>query len=424
MEPRPTYRVLSIRTMALAALAIAAIGAGAATWLLIAYGQGTEADRNQLEAIKTAGTIVLGGGGAGALWLAARRQRTSEIALRQKDLDQALQERIAQAADRDALERRVTDLYSKAADQLGSDTAPVRLAGMYALERLAQNNPDQRQTIVNLLCAYLRMPYKTPDSSNRTRASSATTRTQAAHEEPPHGIQSDSQIDAQQREREQAAQELQVRLTAQRILAIHLHPGDDPYNPLSTFWAGVGLDLAGATLVNLDFTGCHLAVARFSEARFIGETLFSEAQFTTRAQFGGAHFRSIARFNEARFTGDAQFSGTQFTRGALFDGTYFTGGAVFIGTWFHRGALFDESRFNGTVRFARAKFVKGARFNGARIRVDTKGSLTRDLPRGYAIQIPARSEEGSLSDADEQWGHLVHDNNTENSKDTQLDSRV
>ncbi len=86
--------------------------------------------------------------------------------------------------------------------------------------------------------------------------------------------------------------------------------------------------------------------------------------------------------------------------------------------------MFDESRFNGTVRFARAKFVKGARFNGARIRVDTKGSLTRDLPRGYAIQIPARSEEGSLSDADEQWGHLVHDNNTENSKDTQLDSRV
>jgi hypothetical protein len=61
-------------------------------------------------------------------------------------------------SDADAIER-VTDLYTKAADQLGSEKAPVRLAGMYALERLAQSTPEQRQTIVNVLCAYLRMPY-------------------------------------------------------------------------------------------------------------------------------------------------------------------------------------------------------------------------------------------------------------------------
>ncbi len=131
-------------------------------------------------------TIVVGTGGAGALWLAARRQRTSEIALRQKDFDQDHQERVAAAAEADAAERRVIDAYTKAADQLGSDKAPVRLAGMYALERLAQNTPDQRQTIVNVLCAYLRMPYT------------------------PHP------------ESEPAVQEQQVRLTAQRILATHL----------------------------------------------------------------------------------------------------------------------------------------------------------------------------------------------------------
>jgi plasmid stabilization system protein ParE len=39
---------------------------------------------------------------------------------------------------------------SKAGEQLGSDKALVRLAGLYALERLAQDNPVQRQTVVNV----------------------------------------------------------------------------------------------------------------------------------------------------------------------------------------------------------------------------------------------------------------------------------
>jgi hypothetical protein len=165
-DQRPAYRVLSTRTIALSAAALVVIGVGVGVWLLIAYGDGTVESSNRLDAIKTAGTIVVGTGGAGALWLAARRQRTSEIALRQKDLDHekvdrdyALRERMAAASEADALERRVTDLYTKAAEQLGSDKAPVRLAGMYALERLAQATPDQRQTVVNVLCAYLRMPF-------------------------------------------------------------------------------------------------------------------------------------------------------------------------------------------------------------------------------------------------------------------------
>ncbi|MDP9866447.1 hypothetical protein J2S55_005713 [Streptosporangium brasiliense] len=39
----------------------------------------------------------------------------------------------------------------------------MRLAGLYALERLAQDNPGHRQTIVNVICAYLRMPYTPPE---------------------------------------------------------------------------------------------------------------------------------------------------------------------------------------------------------------------------------------------------------------------
>ncbi|MFI6604841.1 hypothetical protein ACIBHX_52220 [Nonomuraea sp. NPDC050536] len=58
----------------------------------------------------------------------------------------------------------VTDRYGKAIEQLGSAQAPVRLGGLYALEQLGQNTPDPalRQTIVDVICAYLRMPYTPP----------------------------------------------------------------------------------------------------------------------------------------------------------------------------------------------------------------------------------------------------------------------
>src|SRR5947209_8019958 len=48
--------------------------------------------------------------------------------------------------------------YQDAAGQLGHDSAAVRLAGVYAMARLADEWIEQRQTCINVLCAYLRMP--------------------------------------------------------------------------------------------------------------------------------------------------------------------------------------------------------------------------------------------------------------------------
>ena len=65
---------------------IVLVGVGATVWLLLAYtGGNADTNRVQLDAIRTAGTIVVGTGGAAALLLAARRQRSTEIALQQTD---------------------------------------------------------------------------------------------------------------------------------------------------------------------------------------------------------------------------------------------------------------------------------------------------------------------------------------------------
>ncbi|RSM95837.1 hypothetical protein DMB42_49020 [Nonomuraea sp. WAC 01424] len=57
-------------------------------------------------------------------------------------------------------------MYAKAVEQLGNEQAPVRLGGLYALERLAQDTPALRQTIVDVICAYLRMPYALPANAS------------------------------------------------------------------------------------------------------------------------------------------------------------------------------------------------------------------------------------------------------------------
>ena len=69
------------------------------------------------------------------------------------------QETASDLSDLDVTERRVAELYIMAVEQLGSEKAQVRFGGLHALERLAQDNPAHRQTIVNVICSYLRMPF-------------------------------------------------------------------------------------------------------------------------------------------------------------------------------------------------------------------------------------------------------------------------
>jgi hypothetical protein len=53
-------------------------------------------------------------------------------------------------------EGQITDRYTKAVDQLGSEHLDVRVGGIYALERIARDSPDDRATIEEVLTAYVR----------------------------------------------------------------------------------------------------------------------------------------------------------------------------------------------------------------------------------------------------------------------------
>jgi uncharacterized protein YjbI with pentapeptide repeats len=53
-------------------------------------------------------------------------------------------------------EKNVTDLYTKAIEQLGSEKLEVRLGGIYALERIARDSKKDHWTIMEVLTAYVR----------------------------------------------------------------------------------------------------------------------------------------------------------------------------------------------------------------------------------------------------------------------------
>ncbi|MDF5757572.1 pentapeptide repeat-containing protein [Spongiactinospora sp. TRM90649] len=355
-------------------------------------------------------TALLAGTATGALavlGLAFRRQRHRELdsarAAYEADRTARHAERVADAAERDAAERRITDLYVRAAEQLGHAQPAVRLAGLYGLERLAEADPGHRQTVVNLLCAYLRMPYH-PGATGNGREG-----------------------------------ELQVRLTAQGVLANHLRENRSA-SP-GSFWAEVRLDLTGATLIDPDFSSCTFGTATFTRAVFAGNAEFSGATFERPADFSGAAFNGsgwfggvtfdgTVRFRGATFSGAAGFGGTSFNADAWFrDVTFgrhagfaraifsgqagfdggsfegeadlreavFAGDADFGGASFARDADFSRASFMRTVRFADTAFTSALRFEGAiasdpdQAHVWPSGWHPDRAPEGPARLVPAAS---------------------------------
>jgi hypothetical protein len=250
---------------------------------------------------------------------------------------------------------QVTDRYTTAVEQLGHENAPVRLGALYSLAHLARDNPEYRQTVVDVFCAYLRMPYIPParNDSGATQVEQATTPAKDGIP-PAHPVLGQNP----------AQEELQVRKTAQRLLADHLrHPphtsGQEaqllPPSPQQIFWPGISLDLTGAVLVDFYFAEVSVIEARFIGATFQGSARFNEATFQGMARFDKATFQGSARFDKATFQDTARFNEATFYR-ARFAKATFQDYAWFTKATFQRTTGFDEATFQDHAGFTPACF--------------------------------------------------------------------
>jgi uncharacterized protein YjbI with pentapeptide repeats len=254
-----------------------------------------------------------------------------------RDTQRALEEQRRQL-DRTLAEQRTRTLnerFATAAGQLGSDKPPaVRLAGVYAMAGLADDWPENRQTCINVLCAYLRLPYE-PDPGEESPA-------------PEHLAFLASR---------------EVRHTVIRVIAAHLEDG------AAASWQGLDLDFNGVIFDGGDFRGAEFSggTAVFDGAEFSGGTVrFDRARFSGgEVYFGGAKFSGgKIRFGRAEFSGGTvSFRDTELSGGLVdFGRAEFSGGTVlFRGARFSGGGVyFGGARFSGgEVRFGRAEFSGG-----------------------------------------------------------------
>ncbi len=419
----------TIRWAAILVVTITVCSTGALLWLLNSAGDA----RITLDIIRTAGTIGVGSGGGIALLLTARRQRSSELA--------------AENTRHDATERRITELQTQAGEQLGSPQAIVRLNGLYSLERLAESHTEFRQIIVNLICSYLRMPFMAPaeiSTFQRSRSNKNFRRDIRLSRSRP--VEAKTQ---QSSTTSGSEEELQVRVTAQRILAAHLcpYPNEEGVPTNRKFWPDMEIDLRNANLVDFDFTGCHIRSGSFNGATFTGPATFHGCEFRQGVYFSGARFTSLAAFSDSKFRDVAQFPDVSFDATALFSDARFLSSAnfngakiasaLFNGIRFEQGAYFrqthigfayqdkilgldrrspgsacfDESMFSGEVRFDDARFDGLKMFRGIYARVDgIHGEHSRVWPLDLNIECPpSRAFHEFMNSEEGRWGRLTMD---------------
>ncbi|WP_168801538.1 pentapeptide repeat-containing protein [Glycomyces buryatensis] len=262
--------------------------------------------------------VIAGLGGVVALVIAYRRQRLGEAAAT-----------LELAADSREQTKAFNERFAAAAEQMSSDKAANRLAGVYAMASLADGWDQGRQTCINVLCAYMRLPYDPP-------------------EEAPDLDTSDAREDHQERRAER-----QVRRTVMDVIGERLRGYPVP----GKTWHGHDFDFSGAVidmgnLRQIKITG---GLVDFRGAEFSsGRVNFNKAVFSGGlVDFDGAKFSGgLVDFRAAEVSrGEVSFVRAEFSSGEVsFFAAEFSGGLVY----FYRAA------FSGSqVDFGSTKFLGG-----------------------------------------------------------------
>lgn len=258
------------RAMLLATVLAAIVATVATTVVLLLVEPAT----SRSEAVRT-GAV---GGGAVialyALWLNDRRRRLEEA---RHDLEG---------------EKIADERFARSVEMLGDEADQVRVGALHALASLAGSTPRYKQTVLDVLCAYLRRPFVHPELHDDGEPPAV----------PPAG---DPEAD---RERE-------VRITAQRLIADLLPWGADRDQ------RSYHLDLSGARLDHLRLEGRRIGRITARRARFHGITQLSRVQAAKPAMFTDAVFLGRLDLREARFDGGVSFRRTGFCGEVAFTGT-------------------------------------------------------------------------------------------------------
>jgi uncharacterized protein YjbI with pentapeptide repeats len=190
-------------------------------------------------------------------------------------------------------EGQVTDRYTKAIEQLGSDKLDVRIGGIYALERLAHDSAGDHPTVMEVLAAFIR-----EHSREEWLVPEPSVSSVRVHPFPRPDVQSaltvigrrDVRRDRQRIDLTAAvlpgallfgADLTRVRLVSADLSGAVIHTGAKLTDANLT-----NADLTGADLTGADLNTADLTAAILADAKLPGATL--TAAVLTRADLTGA----------------------------------------------------------------------------------------------------------------------------------------
>jgi hypothetical protein len=205
-----------------------------------------------------------------ALWLNDRRRRIEE--------------------ERHELEgvKVADERFARSVELLGNEADQVRVGALHSLVWLAGSTPRYKQTVLDILCAYLRRPFEHPEWRDDPEVAAA--------------------IDPE------ADREREVRLTAQRLITDLLPWGENP-DPRRYH-----LDLSGARLEQFRLEGRRIGRLIARGARFHGITALGLLEATKPVLFTDASFEGRLDLREARLDGGLSFQRTRFRGEVALDG--------------------------------------------------------------------------------------------------------
>ncbi|MFI0354285.1 pentapeptide repeat-containing protein [Actinomadura sp. 9N407] len=284
-------------------------------------------------------------------------QESVHAALRAADHTEQAQLRTHELTERGQL----TDRFTAAVAQLGDTNPAIQLGGVHALAGIADDaSRTLRQTCIDVLCAYLRLPY-TPDPGPLPTDQQTTP---TAERDTHH----------QQRIVYRGLRE--VRHTILRLIGNHLRlPAEDPY-----CWQGHDFDFTDVVFDGGDLHGAHFTAgtANFTNATFANSFSFRNVTFSGgQVSFAGARFSGQVDFADAMFAdGEVNFWGAMFSGGQVsFAGARFSGQVDFADAQFSGGEvnLVNATFSGGQVSFMGATFsggqvsFRGAMFSGGQV---------------------------------------------------------
>ena len=254
--------------------------------------------------------------------------------------------------------------YTKAVEQLGGVSAPVRMGGVYTLvslvdEWLREENIEyneriaEGQIIINNLCTYIRSPFALTSHYDELTQDSPTAEGLYKNREQEFYI-----------DKATLKSEEDIRLNIIKEIR-HRLQGPDENTPGA--WSDFEYDFSGSIFFYpVDLASSYYTKpVNFSGSTYQGDADFESSTYQSRADFSDSTYRCWADFRSSTYQSEANFSGSTYQDGATFNGSTYTGWANFNCSTYQEGAYFNSSTYQSEVYFNSSIYWEGTYFNSS-----------------------------------------------------------